>query len=340
MKALVGSNDPAWIAELKIGTQITHQNLVNVFGHFTYGNTNCLVMELLSETLKDALSDAGRQLPWKLRLEWCSEVATGMQFLHAQFPPIIHQDLKSNNVLLTERTAGTGPVAKIGDFGRSKALLATVIHTYAAGGTMRWSAPETQLNTVTVKCDVYSYAMLIWEVATRTVPFSGLLDQAVSELISRSHFDESVLENPAMLMGFKMMKPGASDAVIKAFAKGMLLDGHRNALAATLPDRRPDHRLVPADAPECLIALMKNCWQDLPDDRPAFVGIAATIAEWLAVDAEPKCVVCLDRPPTETFYPCGHECACAGCAGQLMSSTMRCPNCRAHIETIMKVYRQ
>ena len=97
---------------------------------------------------------------------------------------------------------------------------------------------------------------------------------------------------------------------------------------------------VPASVPDELRALLKECLQPLAGDRPSFGGddgIAARLYALsnpavVAVDEEEEseCVVCMDKPRTHSFVPCGHRCVCAECSALVMqTSPMLCPCCRA-----------
>ena len=50
------------------------------------------------------------------------------------------------------------------------------------------------------------------------------------------------------------------------------------------------------------------------------------------------CVVCIDQEKTHTFLPCGHRCACADCARQVLSRTRRCPLCRSPSTGAIQIY--
>ena len=87
----------------------------------------------------------------------------------------IHRDLKSLNILLDENY-----LAKICDFGLSKIKLETSSSsTKSKTGTIRWRAPETfkrgfkPANSM----DIYSYGMVLWEIASRELPFADAPDE-------------------------------------------------------------------------------------------------------------------------------------------------------------------
>ena len=96
------------------------------------------------------------------------DIARGMQFLHSC--QIIHRDLKSLNILLDAENR-----IRICDFGFSRRATEDVLMTQNIG-TPHWMAPEI-LATSTVyssKVDVYSYGIVLWEIATGEVPYNSL----------------------------------------------------------------------------------------------------------------------------------------------------------------------
>lgn len=135
-------------------------------GHFA------LVMEYLPKgALYEVLHDKKIDLPWPTRWEIAIDVGTGLAYLHGA--KVLHQDLKSLNVLLDSELR-----AKISDFGQSKVKTHTATTTTQASGkttgTVRWRAPESfkrgfKFNEA---ADVYSYGMILWELATRALPFA------------------------------------------------------------------------------------------------------------------------------------------------------------------------
>ncbi|XP_078659760.1 uncharacterized protein LOC144904619 isoform X3 [Branchiostoma floridae x Branchiostoma belcheri] len=118
----------------------------------------------LSELLQDV------DVPWALRWRMARQIAQGMTFLHCQNPQIIHCDLKAENVLLD----GDFHV-KISDFGLSKWKMQSriVTETSPMGGTPTHVPPEffDTDDGPTDKTDVYSFSVLLWEIATRRRPY-------------------------------------------------------------------------------------------------------------------------------------------------------------------------
>ena len=125
-------------------------------------------------------------LSWELRIKILLEIAIGMNFLHTNNPPILHRDLKSLNILLTnkiETNYDTSDI-KISDFGLSRLYQKSYILTGHLG-TCYWMAPEIIVNKkYSTKIDVYSFGIIIWEVCTRKTPYSCMSQQQVEFYVS------------------------------------------------------------------------------------------------------------------------------------------------------------
>ncbi|XP_078689357.1 uncharacterized protein LOC144920859 [Branchiostoma floridae x Branchiostoma belcheri] len=122
-------------------------------------------------------------VPWALRWRMAHEISLGMTFLHCQDPQILHCDLKAENVLLD----GDFHV-KISDFGLSKwkAGSRVLTKTSPEGCTVTHVPPEyfdIDLELVpNEKFDVYSFGVLLWEIATRTEPYKNVVNTALIRL--------------------------------------------------------------------------------------------------------------------------------------------------------------
>lgn len=128
----------------------------------------------------DLLYNTGQEMSMRQRLKILSDVAQGLRFLHAQKPSILHRDLKSSNVLLMKflRSPAQEPFAKIADFGLSRQSeeAGEAWNAMTVGvGTWRWMAPEVfdseGNGTYDTKADVFSFAILMYEVILRRIPY-------------------------------------------------------------------------------------------------------------------------------------------------------------------------
>lgn len=102
------------------------------------------------------------------------DVAKGLVFLHDQ--QVVHNDIKSKNILLTKDAA----VAKIADVGTSRILQSTACNLSNVPMLCTWpyAAPEQILGSrhaCSTKVDMYSFGVVLWEIATQEVPQRGFL---------------------------------------------------------------------------------------------------------------------------------------------------------------------
>jgi serine/threonine protein kinase len=76
------------------------------------------------------------------------DIAKGMHFMHSLNPPLMHRDLKSLNLLLTEKIEGPTDFVqcKITDFGLSRSMGAEGSMMTGQAGTFHWMAPEVLEN--------------------------------------------------------------------------------------------------------------------------------------------------------------------------------------------------
>lgn len=121
-------------------------------------------------TLKESLSGkSGIRLDWRRRIKVALGAARGLAYLHElASPPIIHRDIKSNNLLLDEHLN-----AKVSDFGLSKSLIDVGKGhiTTEVKGTMGYLDPEYYMTQkLNEKSDVYSFGVLMLELITGKSP--------------------------------------------------------------------------------------------------------------------------------------------------------------------------
>ena len=98
-----------------------------------------------------------------------------MLYLHSRYPPIIHRDIKSHNIFITEPSPGNF-IAKIGDWGSARAVALGGSKTLTHGvGTACWLAPEVINYAHSSKhSDVFAFGIVLWEMYTRQEVYEGL----------------------------------------------------------------------------------------------------------------------------------------------------------------------
>ncbi len=145
--------------------------LVQLFG-ICFEEPYRLVMELLIRGSLYSLLRNHRTLDWKLKSNIARDVAIGLDFLHDH--NVIHRDIKSSNILL-----GKDFSAKLSDYGLAKIKEnSTSTSVGQAVGTLPWMAPELIAEEYeplySIYSDIYSYGLVLLEMATHKTPFEGI----------------------------------------------------------------------------------------------------------------------------------------------------------------------
>ncbi|CAN1265469.1 Cysteine-rich receptor-like protein kinase 43, partial [Linum perenne] len=154
--------------EVKLLLRIQHKNLVTLLGCCVEGPEKMLVYEYLpNRSLDYFLFDKQKSssLDWTTRFRIVTGVARGILYLHEEAPMrILHRDIKASNILLDE-----GMNAKISDFGLARLFPEddTHVNTFRISGTHGYMAPEYAMHGyLSVKTDVFSYGILVLEIAS------------------------------------------------------------------------------------------------------------------------------------------------------------------------------
>jgi ankyrin repeat protein len=175
--------------EMEMLTALRHPNVVLFLGACTQPPNLLLVTEYMPRgSLFNVLhgyksgshSKQGLALGFKARMKMALDVACGMNYLHKQTPePILHRDLKSSNLLVTEDLR-----VKVSDFGLARVKdnryrpINPLDISIQAPEVLR--APPPARMVYTEKSDIYSFGLLLWELYTVRVPFSDMDAQDVA----------------------------------------------------------------------------------------------------------------------------------------------------------------
>ena len=151
--------------EIKVWTSLSHTNIVKLLD-VKHDKNLILISELMEETLYD-VHKRMRRLGAKPRIITIAnnviQLSEAMVYVHSL--NILHRDIKSENVLKTFDN-----VMKLSDFGLSRYTSSSIMT--AETGSYRWMAPEVFRHEQYDKsCDVYSFAMLMYEMITLCIPF-------------------------------------------------------------------------------------------------------------------------------------------------------------------------
>jgi len=172
------------------------------------------------------------------------DMCKGMCALHHSDPPLLHRDLKSPNIFVDQHW-----VAKIGDFGLAK--MKSEGKTMTAGvGSPLWIAPEVlKGERFGEGCDIYSFAIILWEMAAWCEPYEGLNSV---EVCSTPH-------GPRRTHAHSFADCLFADCLFFL----LLMQVTRGVVRGMRPR-------VPDDCPPELGHLMEQCWQEDHLARPPF----------------------------------------------------------------------
>lgn len=166
------SEDQAFVQrfrqEAKAAASLSHSNIVNIYDVGQDRGLHYIVMELVEgQTLRDKLNEAGR-LSVDEAVNIAIQICLGLAHAHAC--GIIHRDIKPQNILITN----TGQV-KVADFGIARALgSASNTGKSIVVGSASYLSPEQVTNqAVTAASDLYSLGVVLYEMVTGELPYTG-----------------------------------------------------------------------------------------------------------------------------------------------------------------------
>ena len=290
----------AFMRELRIASSVDHPNVIQVLAACVE-DPPCFVMPLMQGSLADWLGLQGgdpqktqrlpRPTPSTIKAA-AIDVFKGVKALHTATPPIVHLDLKPQNLLLDARGS-----VKVADVGLARTMEeggATHLTTLHVGGTMRYWCPvymrSRRRGPLT---DVYSLGAVLLEMLV----------------------GEAQVPNPRTPASELPLKYGwqAGDGVTAGWLR----------LARECMSLVHDGYESDAGRPTVAQALAR-----LEGLTTAGAPAATAVAE--TPRRERRCSICSDAQPNTAFVPCGHSVACEECV--VLPNLRTCPICRVAIE--------
>ncbi|KXZ55201.1 hypothetical protein GPECTOR_3g345 [Gonium pectorale] len=156
-------------AEIRVLKQLKHKNIMTFYDSWldSKNNTVNFITELFTSGTLRQYRKKHKHIDEQVLKRWAWQILQGLVYLHGHNPPIIHRDLKCDNIFVN----GTSGVIKIGDLG-----LVTLCRGFTAPqsvlGTPEFMAPELYEEKYDEKVDVYSFGMCLLELATMEYPYS------------------------------------------------------------------------------------------------------------------------------------------------------------------------
>ncbi|XP_028764787.1 calcium/calmodulin-regulated receptor-like kinase 2 isoform X2 [Neltuma alba] len=153
--------------------RLHHRNLVNLVGYCVDKGQRILVYEFMSHgSLSNLLYSDVKALSWNERLQIVIDISHGIEYLHeGAVPPVIHRDLKSANILLDHSMR-----AKVADFGLSKEEVFDGRNSGLKGTYGYMDPAYVSSNKFTMKSDIYSFGIIIFELITAIHPHQNLME--------------------------------------------------------------------------------------------------------------------------------------------------------------------
>ncbi|KAF9949164.1 hypothetical protein BGZ70_001906 [Mortierella alpina] len=239
VKRFLDSTDKSTKQEVAIIQQLTHKNIVQ----FYHVHHDMIVMEYVEGgNLTDAIK--GKALKsWEVKTRIAKDISLGLAYLHSQ--GIIHCDIKSANILLTEHKE-----ARICDFG----LAMRVGEPGGGGGTLQWMAPELLCHPPlhSSKSDVYALGMVMWEMASEsTQPYREHTPDGATYCIMHGILEECPDKTPETYAAIVQAcwtldpdkRPAAIDVLPEVVPSPHLKEGPEHQQRITTNNGKMDHYL-------------------------------------------------------------------------------------------------
>lgn len=169
--------------EVMLATKLRHENVISIYdaGIMSRDIVNkskrdlaFFVLEYVQggdlEQYLNSFINSNILMPINRALDLIKQILMGLNTLHMSNPPIVHRDLKLNNILLTYDKCGE-IVVKISDFGFSKEVT-TSISDIDIGGTRPYMAPECFNKILSPMVDIYAVGIIFYQLLTNRLPYN------------------------------------------------------------------------------------------------------------------------------------------------------------------------
>eukprot|EP00118_Oscarella_pearsei_P008221 m.41532 g.41532 ORF g.41532 m.41532 type:complete len:480 (+) comp33201_c0_seq2:1425-2864(+) len=224
-----------------------HPNIVRLLGVCIHPQHYAVVLHYskcnLDRLIVEKKSEFPRVYEWPCRLQMAHGIACGMNYLHELTPPVIHRDLKSSNVLVSDENGFYR--CRISDFGfakmrgiSSQTTRKSLRSFGSTCSTLPFIAPERFQGDAEIsrKVDVYGYAIILWQLEEMKRPYAG----ETAQLTVR----ENVLAGVRPYLSKDNAPPPFQNLIIQCWA--------------ALPEKRPTFRGRSCSSPFINLLLLLN----------------------------------------------------------------------------------
>ena len=212
----------AFEREARLLNSLRHSALPRVSDHFADGNGQFLVMEYIDgDDLSEMMEHEGRTFPLSDVLNWSDQLLEALDFLHTQEMPVIHRDIKPQNLKLTKR----GQIILL-DFGLAKGNPTNPESATAAKSVFGYSRNYASLEQIQgtgtdPRSDLYSLAATMYHLVTG-VPPADALTRAMNVLSEK--------EDP--LVPVNQINTDIPESVAEVLHKAMALNAGQRPVSA------------------------------------------------------------------------------------------------------------
>jgi hypothetical protein len=251
----------AFAREAQLLASLRHQALPRVIDHFVDEHGQFLVMEFIpGEDLATLLQKQGAPFPVDQVLAWADTLLDVLSYLHAQQPPVIHRDIKPQNMKRTPR----GEIILL-DFGLAKGAAATQTRSMTGSvfGYTPQYAPLEQIKGVGTepRSDLYALAATLYHLMTGTPPPDALTRAAAV-----------VTHDPDPLEPAHHLNPGVPHDVSAILNQALALDptarfANADAMRRALRQARGLSALPPVSDPTLVVGQLPAASQARPVQR-------------------------------------------------------------------------